>query len=150
PSRRAGTLIRHARPPDLERLPGWHEDGGLGTDPAARTRDGRVPEAVPAAVVVEVALGRLPARVPVVAGVVVAEVQEAAAHVERGVVVAVADQPSQPSVTEEGVPTGGVGDEREVVLAPEVVDPGQRRVRAGDHVFPPYVVEVAEAQPRSP
>ena len=83
----------------------------------ARPSMTRVPEAVPAAVVVELALGRLPARVPVVAGVVVADVQEAAAHVERGVVVAVADQPPQPGVAEERVAAGGVGDEREVVLA---------------------------------
>ena len=148
--RRVRPLVGHPRPPDLERLPGRHEVGALGADAAARPRDDRVPEAVTAAVGVELALGRLPARVPVVAGVVVADVQEAAAHVERGVVVAVPDQPSQPGVAEERVPAGGVGDEREVVLAPEVVDPRQRRVRAGDLVFPLLVVEVAVAQPRSP
>ena len=112
--------------------------------------DDRVAEPVAAGVPVELTLGRLPARVPVVAAVVVADVQEAAADVERRVVVAIPDQPPQPGVAVERVPAGGVGDERDVVLAAQVVDPRQRRVRARDDVFPSIVVEVAVAHPRSP
>jgi hypothetical protein len=136
-------VVGDPRPPHLERLSGRHQVGGLHADPATARGDDGVPEAVAAGVAVELTLGRLPARVPVVLGVVVADIQEAAANVERGVVVAVPDQPPEPGVAEERIPAGGVGQEGDVVVAAQVVDPRQRRVGAGDDVFPALIVEVA-------
>ena len=142
-------LVRHARPPDLEGLAERHEVARLRPDPGAARGDGRVAHPVAALVVVELALGRLPAGAPVRAVVVVAEVQVAPAEVERCVVVAVARQPPQPRVPVERVAAGGVRDDPEVVLAAEVVDPGQRRVGSGDDVFASVVVEVSHSAPTS-
>ena len=140
---RLRSFVGDGHPPHLDRLPGRHQVDGLGADTAPLAADDAVAEPVAAGVAVQVALRRLPARVPVVAADVVAHVEEAAAHVERGVVVAVAEEPSQPCVTDERVAARGVRQEREVVLAAQVVDPWQRRVRPGDDVLPPLVVEVA-------
>ena len=141
--------VRDPGPPHLERLAGRHDVERLGTDAAALGSDDRVPESMAAAVALEFALRRLPARVPIVARGVVADVQESATDVQRSAVVAIADQSAQPGVPVERVATGGVRDEGEVVLVAQVVDPWQRRVGTADDVFALVVVELAEAHPIS-
>ena len=134
--------VADGRPPHLDVLAGRDEEEQLDLDAVARADDPRVAGAVAALVAVERRLRRLPARVPDRAAVV--DVQVAADGVERRVVVAVAGQPPVARVAPEGVAAAGVRAEAdEVVLAAEVVEPRQRRVRALDDVLACRVVEVA-------
>ena len=64
---RHGSLVGDPGPPDLELLPERHEVERLRADPGMRRPDDRVAQPVPAGVVLELALDRLPARAPVVA-----------------------------------------------------------------------------------
>ena len=96
-----------------------------------------------AAVIIELVLRRLPARAPVLARFVVAQVDVPAANVQWGVVVAVPGQAAQAGVAIEGVAASGVRDDPEVRLAAQIVDPGQRRVGPGDDVLAPLIVEMA-------
>ena len=100
---------------------------------------------MPALVAVEFALGRLPRRRPVLAAGIVPQVDVAAAGVGGHVVVAVPGEPAQPGVTVIRVATRRVRDDAEVRVGAEVIDPGQRRVRAGDDVLAAVVVEVSVA-----
>src|ERR1700690_207684 len=102
----------------------------------------RIAEPMPAAVILEIALGGLPARAPVIARVVVTKVYLATAQIQRCVVVTVACQPSQARVAVERIAAGRVRDDPEVRLAPEVVDPGQRSVGSRYDVFALFVVEM--------
>ena len=147
--RRRGPLVRDAHPPDLEVLAERHEVARLGPDPAQPRPDDRVAQAVAAAVVLEIALDRLPARAPEVARVVVAKVDVPPAQVERRVVVAVSGQTPKARVAVEGVAAGRVRDDPEVAFAAQVVDPGQRRVRSRNDVLALVIVEVAVAHPIS-
>jgi hypothetical protein len=126
---------------DLGGLAHRHEEERLDGQAAALARDARVPEAVAALEVVEIGLDRQPGRGPHVAAVVHVEVP--ATGVGRDVVVAVAREPAHLGVAVERVPAGLVGDEREELLRPEVVDPGVRRVGRRDDVLARLVVEVA-------
>ena len=145
--RRLGPLVGDPDPPDLEVLPARHEEQRLRADAPVARGDDRVAQAVAAGVVLQLALGRLPARAPVVARGVVAEVEVPAAEVERRVVVAVTGEPAQARVPVEGVSARGVRDEPEELLAAEVVDPRQGRVGTRDDVLAPGVVEVSVAHP---
>ncbi len=136
-------LVGQADAPDLERLTDRDEVARLDADPGALRRDRRVAQAVPALVRLEVAVGRLPAGAPVVAAVVVADVQVSPAQVERRVVVPVAGESPQAGVAHERVAAGRVRDDPEVLVAAEVVDPRQRRVGPRDDVFAVVVVEMA-------
>src|SRR5450759_41066 len=102
-------------------------------------------EAMSAGVVLQLALGRLPAGAPEVARDVVAEVDVPAAQIERRVVVPIARQPAEPGVAVERVPARRVRDDPEVLLAAEVVDPRKRSVGMRDDVLAPRVVEVPVA-----
>jgi hypothetical protein len=136
--------IRDPCPPDLERLAEGHEGEGLGVDPTAPGADDRVPHPVTASVVLEIRSHGLPRRRPVLAVRPVEHIEVAPPRVGRDVVVPVARQPPEASVTVEGVPPCRVGDDPEVLLAAEVIDPRQRRVRTRDDVLASLVVEVAE------
>src|SRR5688572_15873253 len=118
-------MVRDPRSPDLEGLAERHEVERLRLDPVAPRPDDRVPEAVPTSVILEVGSDRRPGRGPVVAARSITHVEVAPAGVGRDVVVAVARQPSEPGVAVEGVPTSGVRDDPEVLLAAQVVDPRQ-------------------------
>src|SRR5665811_1890826 len=72
-------------------------------------------------------------------------VEIAPAQVERNVVVAIAREPAQASVTVERVAAGGIRDDPEIRLATQVVDPGKRGVGARDHILASLVVEVSVA-----
>jgi hypothetical protein len=148
-ARRLRSFVVNAGPPDLEGLAEWHEIEDLGRDRTRPRRDDRVAEPVPARVVVGVSPDRLPRRAPELARRVVAHVDVTPAGVGRDVVVAVPRQPAQPRVAIEGVAAAGVRDDAEVILAPEIVDPGQRGVGSCDDVFTTRVVEMAEVR-RSP
>ena len=70
--------------------------------------------------------------------------------IERAIIVAVACEPAQPRVAVEAVAARGVGHEREKVLASQIIDPWQRRARAGDHVFTSVIVEETKLHPKTP
>ncbi len=136
-------VVGDPRAPDLERGTQRDEVEGFGVDPTAPRADDRVAQAVSAAVLLEIRSHRLPRRGPELAARPVTEVEEAAAGVARCVVVPVPRQSSEPGIPVEGVPTGGVRDDAEEVLAPQVVDPGQRCVGARDDVLASLIVEAA-------
>ena len=52
-------------------------------------------------------------------------------------------QPAQARIPVERATTCSIGDHAEVILGPEVVDPGKRGVRPSDHVLSLIVVEVS-------
>jgi hypothetical protein len=145
---RIGAVIGDRRPPDLQGLAEWDEVDDLGLDAGPPRADDGVAEAVTAAIVLELGVRRLPGRRPEVPAVPVPQVQVPATGVERDAVVAVAGQPAESGVAEERVAAGRVGDDPEVLLAAQVIDPGQRSVRLRDDVLAGLVVEVAEARQR--
>jgi hypothetical protein len=145
---RIGAVIGDRRLPDLEGLAERDEVGDLGLDAGPARADDRVAEAVTAAIGLELGVRGLPGRRPEVPAVPVPQVQVPAARIEGDAVVAVAGQPAESGIAVERVAAGGVGDDPEVLLAPQVVDPGQRGVRLRDDVLAGLVVEVAEAGQR--
>ena len=136
--------VGHREFPDFQRFAQRHEIAGLRFDLVVAGADGGVAHAVAAFVFVQLGARRLPRRRPEFAGVVVAEVEVAPAEIERRVVVAVARQAAQAGVAIKRVAAGGVGDDAEVRLATEVIDPRQRGVGLGDDVFPFVVVEMSK------
>ena len=105
-----------------------------------RFNDG-IPKTLTAAVAVRFGLNRLPAGVP--DRVSVTKIDAETLGIQRAVVVAVASQPPQPGITVKTVTAGGVADQREKVLAAEIVDPGQGGAGSGDHIFAKGVVKIA-------
>src|ERR1039458_8977737 len=79
---------------------------------------------------------------PVLAALVVAQVEIAAADVEGDVVIAIPRDPAQTRVAVEGIASGGIGNDSEIFLASQIVDPWQGRMWPGNDVFPIVVVEV--------
>ena len=75
---------------------------------------------------------------------VVAQIEIASAHIERGVVVAVAGQAAQAGILVEGIAAGRVGDQTEILFAAEVIDPGQGSVGPGDDIFALRIVKITE------
>ena len=82
--------------------------------------------------------GRAPNRVAV------ANVEAATAVVGRNIIITEAGDPPQLGVPVEAVTAAGIADQREKAVAAQIVDPGQGRVRPGDHVFSRLVVKKTE------
>src|SRR6185295_3181090 len=97
--------------------------------------DDRIAQPVAAAIILQLRAGRLPRRRPELARRVVTQVDVAPAIIEWDVVVAVAGDPPQPRVPIKRVAAGCGGDDREVSLTAEVVDPGQRGIGPCDDVL---------------
>ena len=108
--------------------------------------DHAVAEAVAAGIAVQLRFRGLPAGVP--DGIAVFDVNMEALLIDRAVVVAVAGQPAQPRVAIEAVAARRIRQECEKILAPQVVDPRQRRARACDHVFTPLIVKETKLHPK--
>src|SRR6516162_1579262 len=108
----------------------------------ARAND-RVAQAMATEVILELSLSGLPGRRPEFAGIIVTDIDIAPAEIARGVVVAVAGNSPQARVTIEGISAGGIGDDAEISLAAQIVDPRQRRVRLRDYVLTMLLVEVS-------
>ena len=103
----------------------------------------RVRRAVPALVRVQLDARRPRRRAPVLARLLVAQVDVAAGLIDRDCVVAIAGHAPVARVAVEGVPAAGVGDDAAVAALADVVDPWRRRVRPGDDVLACGFVEVA-------
>ena len=97
-----------------------------------------------ALVFIEFDAGGHPGRRPVLAAGVIAQIEIASTHIERGVVVAIACQAAQAGIFVKGVAAGRVRDQTEIVFTAQVVDPGQGSVWAGDYIFTLCVVEISE------
>ena len=110
--------------------------------------DHAVAETVTAGIAIQLRFRRLPARIPY--GIAILDVDVEALLIERAVVVAVARQPAQPRVAVEAVAARRIGQEREKILASEVIDPRQRRARACDHVLAPLIVKETKLHLRTP
>ena len=65
------------------------------------------------------------------------------AGVRGNVVVAIASQTEHARILIEGIAAGGIGHQGEKVLFAQIVDPGVRRVGAGDDVFAGSVIKIA-------
>ena len=107
-----------------------------------------VAEAVAAGIAVQLRFRGLPAGVP--DGIAVFDVNMEALLIDRAVIVAVAGQPAQPRVAIEAVAARRIRQECEKILAPQVVDPRQRRARACDHVLAPLIVKETKLHLRTP
>ncbi len=145
----AVALVRDPRAPDLEVLLDRNEVQRLGLDAVVARGDRRVAHAVPALVVLELRLRRLPGRRPELARTGVAQVQVAPAQIEGSAVVVVAREPAQSGVSVERVAAGGVRDDPEIGFASQIVDPRKWRVRARDHILASFIVKVSVAHPLS-
>ena len=110
--------------------------------------DHAVAEAVAAGIAVQLRFRGLPAGVP--DGIAVFDVNMEALLIGRAVIVAVARQSAQPRVAVEAVATRGIGQDREKILASEVIDPRQRRARACDHILAPLIVKETKLHLRTP
>ncbi len=140
---RLSAAVGHLEFPDLQVLAQRHEIAGLGLDFVACGTDGGVAHAVAAFVFVQIAARGLPGRRPELAAFVVADVEIAPAKIKGCIVVAVAGQAAQAGIAVKGVTAGGVGDDAEIRLAAQVIDPGQGSLRGSDHVFPMLVVKMS-------
>ena len=107
-----------------------------------------VAEAVAAGIAVQLRFRGLPAGVP--DGIAVFDVNMEALLIDRAVIVAVAGQPAQPRVAIEAVAARRIRQECEKILAPEVIDPRQRRARACDHILAPLIVKETKLHLRTP
>ena len=142
---RAG--VRHAYGPDFDGVVGgWNEEAPGDLDAVGEVGDDGVPRAVTGLEAVGLAAGRVVADVPELAGVVVAEVEEAGVVLKGRLVAALDDV---------GVDTAGVAEAREaraalihdgeVAVVEEEVLLGLRGRRGGDDVFPGVVLHAAES-----
>ena len=130
--------------PDFQGFAHRDEVAGLRLDLAASGGDEGIAHAVAAFVLVKRGARRLPRGRPEFAGVIVADIKIAPAEIKRSVVVAIAGEAAQAGVAVEGIAAGGVGDDAEIRLAAEIIDPRQRGVGLGDDVFPLAVVEMSK------
>ena len=101
-----------------------------------------VAEAVAAGIAVQLRFRGLPAGIP--DSLAVFDINMKPLLVDRAVIIAVAGQTAQPRVAIEAVAACRVGQEREKILAAEIVDPRKRCARVGDHIFPLLIVKMAE------
>ena len=135
--------VLYTDPPDLILLVQRDIIERLRTDPCVFRHDLRVAGAMPAfaPVSVEGLSHGLPGGRPVIAGPIVADID-----VTSRPVCVVEHIPQDPSVragAHETVPTGIVRDQRSVFGGAEIVGPGRRSVRPGDHIFPVRIVKIA-------
>mgnify|MGYP006994483320 CR=1 FL=1 len=104
-------------------------------------RDAGITEAVAALVAIQRRFDRHEPRRPDHAAVV--DVEILPARVGRHIVVAVAGQAQHARVLIEAVAAARVAHQGEERFAAQIVDPGRRRLRLGDDVFPRRVVKIA-------
>src|ERR1019366_4356528 len=107
-----------------------------------RTDDG-VAHAMTARVLLQIAAGGHPGRGPVLAILVVAQIDVAPAVIEWHVIVARPRDAAQTRIAIKGISAGGVGDDAVVCLAPQIVDPWQGCIRPRDDVLPVPIVKIA-------
>ena len=122
-----------------------HEIAGLGLDPLVGGADHRIPQTVTAGIVLQVAASGLPRGRPVPAGVyaiqaVIAQVEVAPTGIEGHIVVAIARDSPQARIAVKRIAASRIGDEAKVVLAAQIVDPGQGSVGPGNHVLAACIV----------
>ena len=141
-------VVRQGHLLDLGVAPERDEVQHRGREPTARAGDPRVAHAVPGLERVELGLDRHPRRGPDVTAVV--DVEVPTAGVVRDVVVAVAREPTHARIAVEGVPAGGVRDQREELLGPQVVDPRVGGARGRDDVLTGRIIEVPVAHVMPP
>jgi len=91
---------------------------------------------------VELDAHRFPARIP--DSLAVLDKKVTAVVVERHVIIAVAGQAPKAGVGVESVAAGGIGNQREKLRVPQIVDPGIRRARRIDYIFPVGIIKVSE------
>ena len=134
--------VGHSQLPYLQVLAEGNEVERLRLDAIECRTDDAVAQAMPADIVLGIVPCRLPGGRPKPAVLVVAQINVASSGVERNVVVAIARQATEPCVFIEGVSSGGVGDNPEILLATQIVDPGKRRIGPGDNILTILVVKV--------
>jgi len=103
------TLVGESHFPDFEIVIERDKSSGADIYPPVLGFDDRVAHAMPTGIPVQTAADGHPTGRPELAAGVVAQVEVASAHVERGVVVAVAGQAAQAGVFIERVSASGVG-----------------------------------------
>ena len=145
---RGSARVPDARHPQLARAGPFggsrrHEVEELALDPVERAPDPRVARPVTALVIVEGTLHGLPGRAPEASAGLVAQVKVAAGLVRRDRVVAVARRSTLARVPVEREAARGVRDDPAIPTLSEVVEPGRRGVRPGDHVLVGRGVHVA-------
>ena len=138
--------IRHRQLPDFEILIERHEVAGARFNAGVLRPDGGVAHAVTARILLQFVLRGLPGGGPEfargIAASIIAKINVASAQIEGSVVVAVARDAAQARVAVKRIATGSIGDDAEVGLAAEVVDPRQRRIGLSDYVLAVLIVEV--------
>jgi hypothetical protein len=134
--------VGDAHLPDFQILAERDEVECLGLDAIECRSDDTVPHAMAAGVVLGVVARRLPRRRPEVTVRIVAQVHVASADIKRHVVVTIACQAAETCVPIKRVPPRCVGDNAEVGFSTEIINPGKRCVRPGDHILTILVVKV--------
>ncbi len=142
-TRRSQPVIGDAQLPDFEILAQRHEIASASLDPLIGRGNDGVARPMTTGIAVEHGTSRLPRRRPEVLAVVVAQIDITPAHVQRDIVVAIASQAAQPRIAVERIAAGSIGNDPEVVFAAQIINPGQRRIRARNHVLAVVVVEVS-------
>jgi len=135
-------MVRHAQLPDFQIFVERHKVARARFNTAVFRGDRRVAHAVAAGIFLQFILRGLPRGGPEFAGAVIAKINVASANIVRSVVVAVTRDAPQPRVPVKRIAAGSIGDDAEIGLAAQVVDPRQWRLRLCDHVFAPLIVEI--------
>lgn len=99
-----------------------------------------VSHSMPAFIKIQRGLGRLPAGIP--DAVSFFEIEISAIGIRRDVVVAIAGQTEKLCIFIERVAAAGVGNKTEKIAAAKIVDPGKRRCRICDDIFPVDIIKV--------
>ena len=103
-----------------------------------------VSHSMPAFIKIQRGLGRLPAGIP--DAVSFFEIEISAIGIRRDVVVAIAGQTEKLCIFIERVAAAGVGNKTEKIAAAKIVDPGKRRCRICDDIFPVDIIKVTVFQ----
>src|SRR6185369_4791875 len=135
-------MVGDGQLPDFQVLIERNEISSAGLNFLVLRPDDAVAHPLPAAVILELVARGLPARRPELLAIIVANVDITSSEIKWHVVVARTRDPPQPRVAIKRVPSRRIGNDSEVRLATEVVNPRQRRVRLCDDVLTTLVVEV--------
>ncbi len=136
-------VVAQSKLPDFECLIERHKIARTGRDAAILRAYGRVTHAVPARVLLQIAAGGHPGWRPVFPALVVTQVDVTPAVIQRNVVIPPACDASQTRISIKRITTGSIGNNAEVRLASEIIDPRQWRIWLSDYIFPVPIVKIA-------
>ncbi len=99
-----------------------------------------ISHAMPAGILVQLRFRRLPPRIPDSTPIVNIIIMPPC--IIRHIIITIPGQPQKPGIFIKTIPPACIGNQREKILAPQIIDPGQRRFRLRNHIFPVPIIKI--------